>query len=148
MKNKIFLFPISLAVIFFASMIIIFSPIGSTKIINIPTKTSIYITTPELPLTLTNPTIVIGKVDRNWVFEGSFPVDLFDDQNQILFQGTASVPNWTEGTGELVDFTLNLNFTTSASSGYLIFRKDNPSGLPENDQSLTLPVSFSHNDPN
>jgi len=36
MKNKIFLFPLSLAVIFFASMIIIFSPLGSKKIINVP----------------------------------------------------------------------------------------------------------------
>lgn len=35
MKNKIFLFPISLAVIFFASIIIIFSPMGQKKIIKV-----------------------------------------------------------------------------------------------------------------
>lgn len=39
MKNKIFLFPISLAVIFFASIIIIFSPIGKKNIIPLPTST-------------------------------------------------------------------------------------------------------------
>lgn len=38
-KNKIFLFPLSLAVIFFASIIIIFSPIGSKNIITLPTPT-------------------------------------------------------------------------------------------------------------
>ncbi len=33
--NKIFLFPLTLAVIFFASMIIIFSPVGKKNIIKI-----------------------------------------------------------------------------------------------------------------
>jgi len=36
MTNKIFLFPLSLSVVLFASIIIIFSPLGSKKIINIP----------------------------------------------------------------------------------------------------------------
>lgn len=35
MKNKIFLFPLSLAVIFFSSIIIIFSPVGNKNIIKI-----------------------------------------------------------------------------------------------------------------
>ncbi|MFA5025567.1 MAG: hypothetical protein WC503_03620 [Candidatus Shapirobacteria bacterium] len=35
--NKIFLFPLSLAVIFFSSMIIIFSPVGKKSIIKIST---------------------------------------------------------------------------------------------------------------
>ena len=37
--SKIFLFPLSLAVIFFASIIIIFSPVGKKNIINLPTPT-------------------------------------------------------------------------------------------------------------
>lgn len=39
MKNKIFFFPLSLAVIFFSSIIIIFSPIGKKNIIAFPIPT-------------------------------------------------------------------------------------------------------------
>ena len=35
MTNKIFLFPLSLSVVLFTSIIIIFSPLGSKKIINV-----------------------------------------------------------------------------------------------------------------
>jgi hypothetical protein len=35
MINKIFLFPLSLSVVLFSSIIIIFSPLGSKKIINV-----------------------------------------------------------------------------------------------------------------
>ncbi len=40
-KNKIFLFPLTLAVIFFASIIIIFSPIGHKNIVALPTPTPV-----------------------------------------------------------------------------------------------------------
>jgi hypothetical protein len=45
-------------------------------------------------------------------------------------------------TMEFVPFTAILNFTTTATSGYLVIAKDNPSGLPENDASLKIPVNF------
>lgn len=142
-KNKIFLFPLSLAVIFFASIIIIFSPVGKKNIIDITQYQPLIISSPDFSQSLSSPFVVTGKVDPSWVFEASFPIELFDDQGNSLFLGTASVPKWTETGAAFADFTAKINFSTTATSGTLEFKKDNPSGLPENNQSFKIPVIFS-----
>mgnify|MGYP003801443913 FL=1 len=76
------------------------------------------------------------------VFEASFPVELFDNQGKSLFKGTASASNWTDNNGDLVDFTATIKFSTSANSGILEIKNDNPSGLPENDKSQKFSVLF------
>jgi hypothetical protein len=47
-------------------------------------------------------------------------------------------------TTEYVRFSAALEFTAPAagSRGTLIFKKDNPSGLPEHDDSREVPVVF------
>lgn len=142
MKNKIFLFPISLLVIFFASFIIIFSPLKSVKVINIPVSTPVVISSPDFSQTVKSPIKIIGKIDRSWVFEGSFPIELLDDQGISLFKGIASVPNWTDGTEKFVEFSITIKFSTKTSSGELIFNNDNPSGLSENSKEFKIPVIF------
>lgn len=64
MKNKIFLFPLSLAVIFFSSMIIIFSPAGKKNIINVPA-----------PIIFPTPTSVPWQTYQNekYNFEFQYP---------------------------------------------------------------------------
>jgi len=142
-KNKIFLFPLALAVIFFASIIIIFSPVGKKNIINLPVSSPVIISSPDLLQSVKSPITLIGKIDRSWVFEASFPIELFDNQNKSLYVGTASVPNWTEGDNQFIDFTANIKFSTTTKSGILEIRNDNPSGMPENDKSISIPVIFS-----
>jgi hypothetical protein len=58
MKNKIFLFPITLAVIFFASIIIIFSPVGKKNIIEV---TPAFTNTPDT-VPITTPTVIDEKL--------------------------------------------------------------------------------------
>lgn len=142
-KNKIFLFPLALAVIFFASIIIIFSPLKSVKIINTPLLQPVVISSPDLSQAIKSPLTLKGQIDPSWVFEASFPIELFDNQNKSLYVGTASVPNWTEGDNQFIDFTAIIKFSTTAASGILEIRNDNPSGLPENDKSISIPVIFS-----
>ncbi|MBP7134393.1 hypothetical protein KBA73_04210, partial [Patescibacteria group bacterium] len=72
----------------------------------------------------------------------SFPVELRDANNLLLFQGPAQAQgNWM--TTNFVPFSIVLTFPTpTTATGSLILRKDNPSGEPQNDDQLVIPVTF------
>ncbi|HEY4516919.1 MAG TPA: Gmad2 immunoglobulin-like domain-containing protein [Candidatus Paceibacterota bacterium] len=95
----------------------------------------------ESPLKLT------GEARGNWYFEASFPVYLTDWDGKIIAQGIATAQSeWM--TTEFVPFEATLTFNTAEISGQyskrgtLILRKDNPSGLPEHDDALEIPVQL------
>ena len=45
--------------------------------------------------------------------------------------------------GDFVSFTATLEFSAGQNKkGSLILEKDNPSGIPENDDALFVPVKF------
>ncbi|EKD63842.1 MAG: hypothetical protein ACD_51C00182G0004 [uncultured bacterium] len=65
-----------------------------------------------------------------------------DANGTVIAQGLVqALSDWQ--TEELVPFEGTLEFTTDALAGELILRKDNPSGLPENDEEIRIPVRFS-----
>jgi hypothetical protein len=44
---------------------------------------------------------------------------------------------------EAVPFTATVSFKTSPTdTGFMVLKKDNPSGLPEHDASVRFPVRF------
>lgn len=90
----------------------------------------------ESPLTIT------GQARGYWFFEASFPVVLLDADGRELASGIAQAEgDWM--TEDFVPFKVELNFAaTQADKGVLILAKDNPSGLPENDDELQIPVEF------
>jgi hypothetical protein len=93
---------------------------------------------------LTSPLTLSGEVPGNWSFEASFPVQLTDDDGNVLAEGVAQLEgDWM--TEEMVPFSVTLTFDPPAegTAGFLILKKDNPSGLPENDDSVSIPVTFS-----
>jgi hypothetical protein len=113
--------------------------------------------TPEKRVTLTSPlpdAVVTSPLSLTgeaggWYFEGSFPVELVDSDGNIIAQGPATATgDWM--TVDFVPFTATLTFVNpytagdpeSEKVGKIILRKDNPSGLPENDDSLEIPVRF------
>jgi hypothetical protein len=90
-----------------------------------------------------SPVTVTGRARGGWYFEGSFPVELKDAKDKTIIQTPAQAQSdWM--TNNEVPFSVTLNFPTqpSGSKGTLVLRKDNPSGLPQNDQSLEVPVVF------
>lgn len=89
-----------------------------------------------------NKFVVKGKARGNWYFEASFPYELRDGNNVVLAQGAAQAQgNWM--TTNFVPFSFTLTFTTpTTTTGTLILKKDNPSGLPANDDQLVIPVTF------
>ena len=90
---------------------------------------------------VSSPLKVEGEAKGTWFFEASLPVRLFDSENNIIVSAPATAQSdWM--TEKPVKFISTLVFSTTATSGYLIIAKDNPSGLPENDASIKVPVRF------
>lgn len=95
------------------------------------------------PNTLINsPLEIRGSARGNWFFEASFPIVLVDEKGEEVASGIATaVGEWM--TEEFVPFKATLKFKLPATTtGELILKKDNPSGLPENDDALRVPVKF------
>lgn len=105
------------------------------------TDARIRVTEPQADAVVTSPLIVRGEARGPWYFEASFPVKLYDDAGTLLATGVAQAQGeWM--TEDFVPFEGKLIFQTSAPSGVLVFERDNPSGLPENAASVTVPVRF------
>lgn len=83
---------------------------------------------------------ITGKAPGTWFFEASFPVQVRDANNNKIGEGIAQAQgNWT--TTELVSFAATVDLATRYSgSATLVLLKDNPSGLPENDDSVSIPI--------
>jgi len=103
----------------------------------------IRVANPPQNTVISSPVVVTGTARGSWFFEGSFPVILTDSSGRILAQGPAkAVSNWQ--TTDFVPFTLTLPFPRQITStrGMLILKKDNPSGLPQNDAAVEMQVMF------
>ncbi|MBX4216124.1 Gmad2 immunoglobulin-like domain-containing protein [Candidatus Parcubacteria bacterium] len=89
-----------------------------------------------------SPLTVTGEARGTWYFEASFPVRLLDANGKELAVIPAqATSDWM--TTEFVPFKATLIFALpSTAEGTLILEKDNPSGLPENDDSISIPVRF------
>ncbi len=114
--------------------------------INIETPVSVvspvHVFTPEAESLVTSPLPVTGEARGTWYFEASFPVRIEDANGKMLGQ----VPAQAQGewmTESFVPFVATLPFATSTTAtGFLVLQKDNPSGLPEYDAEVRVPVRF------
>lgn len=80
---------------------------------------------------------------RTWYFEASFPVTVETESGVVLGTGVAQAQgDWM--TDQFVPFEVTVEFPpqTAFTRGYLVFHKDNPSGLPEHDDSMRVPITF------
>ncbi|MDD5626669.1 MAG: Gmad2 immunoglobulin-like domain-containing protein [Patescibacteria group bacterium] len=109
------------------------------------TNEMIVVTSPQPGEAIASPLIVRGRARGTWYFEGSFPVSLMDWDGKIITNGYAEAKGeWM--TEEFVDFEGTIKFTKPntevSNKGTLILRRDNPSGLPENDAAIEIPIVF------
>ncbi len=109
---------------------------------SITASNSPIISSPHLDQKIASPVTITGSVVGSWYFEASFPVILTDTNGNILTQTTAqALSDWMSTSS--VPFSTTLSWaTTTATSGILILKKDNPSGMPEYDQQVSFPVFF------
>lgn len=87
--------------------------------------------------------IIEGKIKDGFFFEGTFPVEVQDDNGVTLGRTFANAQtDWM--TTDYIEFkTQPISFEKKEnSSGYIVFKKDNPSGLSENDREIKLKVRF------
>ncbi len=87
---------------------------------------------------------VAGKARGTWYFEASFPVQVIDKNGKVLFQGPAQAQgDWM--TENFVPFSIAVKVpATYIGPATLILRKDNPSGLPENEASISFPITIEY----
>ncbi len=92
---------------------------------------------------ITSPLTITGRARGPWYFEASFPIELQDNNGAPITtaiaqaQGDWMTENW-------VPFTATLTFPAqpAGSLGKIVLKKDNPSGEPQNDASIVVPVQF------
>jgi len=109
----------------------------------------ISLTTPVPLAVIESPLILTGQARGYWYFEADFPVVLVNWDGLIIAEGIATAQDeWM--TEEFVPFTATLDFTNPYNAGdpdfmkngAIILQRDNPSGLPENDDALEVPIRF------
>ncbi|OGY91658.1 MAG: hypothetical protein A3B31_03020 [Candidatus Komeilibacteria bacterium RIFCSPLOWO2_01_FULL_53_11] len=86
--------------------------------------------------------MITGTARGHWYFEATFPVKMLDKNGAVIGSHYAEAQGeWM--TEEFVPFTSTLTFqAVSGEHGTLVLQKDNPSGLPENEDELRIPVIF------
>jgi len=92
---------------------------------------------------ISSPLEVRGKARGTWYFEATFPVVLVDWDGLIIAESYAQAQQeWM--TPDFVPFTAMLKFDRPAygERGTLILQRSNPSGLPEHDAAVEVPVRF------
>ncbi|PJE76615.1 hypothetical protein COV05_03465 [Candidatus Uhrbacteria bacterium CG10_big_fil_rev_8_21_14_0_10_48_16] len=115
------------------------------------------VTSPLQGSVVTSPLTVTGEVPGFWYFEATFPLSLVNWDGLIIAEGYATAQGeWM--TEDMVPFTATLEFTDVLpltegvedlsqvqdfmKNGALILQRDNPSGLPENDDAIEIPIRF------
>lgn len=118
------------------------TPEGTTFIEEIQEALLIEVTFPKPGDTLAGTVNITGQARGMWYFEASFPVELLDaDGNQVLILPAQADGEWM--TENFVPFNLEITVPPNiGSEGTLVLKKDNPSGLPEYDAELRIPVLF------
>lgn len=86
---------------------------------------------------------ITGEARGYWFFEANFPVTIKDANGNVLLETYAEAQSdWM--TEEFVPFTVEVPSVLSSrtKTGTISLKKANPSGLPENDKTLRIPVEF------
>jgi hypothetical protein len=87
---------------------------------------------------------VTGKARGPWFFEASFPVELQDAAGTVIATGIAQAgSDWM--TTEFVPFTAPITAPeTYIGPASLVLRRDNPSGEPERDAAVRIPITVEY----
>ncbi len=105
-------------------------------------QAKVRVTNPSPNEIIASPLMITGEARGTWFFEATFPVKLLDGNGNTIAVGFAQAQaDWM--TTNFVPFLSSLAFDVPATStGTLVLEKDNPSGLPENDAEVLIPVRF------
>lgn len=93
---------------------------------------------------ISSPLTIKGEARGFWFFEASFPVKLLDVNGKEITLDPPYIMTSNEWmTENFVPFESTHTFEKpQTATGTLILQKDNPSGLPQHDDSVSIPVRF------
>lgn len=108
-----------------------------------PTLAERVIVTSPKPNAVVGKTFVVsGQAPGPWYFEASFPIKIVDANNNLIGQGIAQAQGeWM--TTEQVTFTAPVTISGNYSGpAEVVLMRDNPSGLPQYDDSISVPITI------
>lgn len=99
----------------------------------------IQVTTPQPGATVSSTFTVSGKARGGWYFEANFPYEVQNASGTKIAEGPVQARGeWM--TPEFVPFSFQVVVPNYKGKATLILHNDNPSGLPENAASVSIPV--------
>jgi len=100
----------------------------------------IMVTSPLPGATVMPPLEITGEARGTWFFEASFPVKIVSKEGDLIAETYAQAEGeWM--TEEFVPFKATVkNFYGSGQEAILVLQKDNPTGLPEHDEKVEMPI--------
>lgn len=107
---------------------------------NAPLNQRVFVTSPEPGTTVGKTFQVKGEAPGNWYFEASFPVKVIDPQGNTLANSYGQAQSeWmtTDQVPFIAEVKIEKAYTGPAT---VIIMKDNPSGLPEHDDSIDFQI--------
>ena len=106
-----------------------------------PLSARVIVTSPKADATVGKTFVVAGSAPGNWYFEASFPIKVIAQDGTVLLNTYATAQgDWM--TTEQVTFTASITIADYSGPATLVLLKDNPSGLPEHDDSVELLITI------
>jgi hypothetical protein len=107
-----------------------------------PLSASVTVSKPLPNTTIGKTFTVAGSAPNGWYFEAVFPIQVRDPNDDLIATGQGRAQSdWT--VAGPVAFTTSITLDTNYSGpADLILLRDNPSGLPENSDEVTIPISI------
>lgn len=108
--------------------------------VNQPLSSRVIVSSPQPNTTVGRTFQVAGRAPGNWFFEADFPLQVRDKDGNVIARTFASAQGeWM--TTELVGFTSTIHIdTVYTGEATLILLRNNPSGLPEHDDAVEVPI--------
>ncbi|TSC94157.1 MAG: hypothetical protein CEN87_610 [Parcubacteria group bacterium Licking1014_1] len=93
--------------------------------------------------TITSPLLVEGEARGTYFFEAVFPIKITDESGNVLGSSFArTTEDWMAE--NFVTFKGELTYTLkNGGKGFLVLFKNNPSGLPQYDKEIKIPIILS-----
>ncbi len=104
-----------------------------------PLSARVVVTAPAKNSTVEKTFVVAGSAPGPWFFEASFPIKVIDKDGKVLLNTHATAQGDWMTTGQ-VTYTANVTVNNYTGPATLVLMRDNPSGLPENDDSVSIDI--------
>jgi hypothetical protein len=115
------------------------TPQTTTPDPNQPLSARVVVTSPKPNASVGKTFVVSGNAPGSWFFEASFPIKVVDADNNFIGNSIAQAQGDWMTTGQ-VTFSATVTIENYSGSATIVLLRDNPSGMPEHDDSVSIPV--------